>query len=141
MNGAEDFFALIELYNVTYWPVHIVTYLLGIAAVILALKKTPYSDRIISAILASLWLWSGLVFLIVFFGPSTPTLFGFAVPGFWHVSGALFIIQSIVFLRFGVIRASIGYGFEGDRYAMVGAVALIYAMIVYPGAGYLIPIV
>ncbi|UCC73267.1 MAG: hypothetical protein JSV86_01500 [Gemmatimonadota bacterium] len=137
MSSAEDFFALVEMYNVTYWPVHVVTFLLGITAVILALKKGAYSDRIVSAILASLWLWSGIVFFMIYFSDLTPTLFGFAPPGFSYASGALFIIQSIIFLYFGVIRDSIAYGFEGDLYAKVGLVAIVYAMIVYPIIGYI----
>ncbi len=137
MTSAEDFFALIATYNVVYWPVHVVTFLLGVTAVFLALKKAAHSDRIISAILATLWLWAGLVFFISFFGPSTPTLFGIAVPGFWYASGALFVIQGIVFLYFGVVRSSIGYGFEGDSYAIAGIAAIVYAMIVYPIIGYL----
>ncbi|MEN8158854.1 MAG: DUF6064 family protein, partial [Myxococcota bacterium] len=66
-----------------------------------------------------------------------PTIFGFAVPGFWYASGALFIIQSIVFLYFGVTRGSIAYGSEGDTYTIVGIVAIVYAMIVYPIIGYI----
>ncbi len=137
MNSAEEFFTLIEAYNVVYWPVHIVTFLMGVTAVVLALKKAAHSDRIISAILAALWLWAGLVFFISFFGPSTPTIFGIAVPGFWYASGALFVIQGIVFLYLGVVGSSIGYAFEGNHYAIAGIVAIVYAMVVYPIIGYL----
>lgn len=137
MSSAEEFFALVELYNVTYWPVQVVTFLLGVSAVVLTMTRTAYSDRAISAILASLWLWSGIVFLVVFFSDLTPTLFGFAVPGFAYASGALFIIQSILFLYFGVIRGSLAYGSEGGPYATVGFVTIVYAMIVYPLVGYI----
>jgi hypothetical protein len=136
MSSADEFFALIELYNVTYWPMHVVTFLLGVSAVILTLKRAVYSDRIISAILASLWLWSGIVFFMIFFSDMTITLFGFTPPGFPYVSGALFIIQSILFLYFGVIRGSVAYGSEGGPYATVGLVAIVYAMVVYPIIGY-----
>lgn len=137
MSSASEFFALVEQYNLIYWPAHVVTFLLGITALILTLWKAAYSDRVISAILALLWLWSGVVFLMVFFRDLTPTLFGFAVPGFAQASGALFILQSLVFLYFGVIRSSIVYGFAGDPYARVGLVAIAYAMIIYPIIGYL----
>jgi hypothetical protein len=136
VSSAGEFFALLESYNVVYWPVHVVTFVLGITAVILALKKAAHSDWIISTILASLWLWSGIVFLIVFFGPTTPTIFGINMPGFWHAAGALFIIQGVVFLHFGVIRGSLVFGSQGDTYATVGIVAIVYAMIVYPIIGY-----
>lgn len=137
MTSAEEFFTLIELYNVRVWPVHFVTFLLGVSAVILTLKRAVYSDRIISAILAFLWLWSGVVFFMVFFGDMTLTFLGFTPPGFAYVSGALFIIQSILFLYFGVIRGSLGYGSEGGPFATVGLVAIVYAMVVYPIIGYI----
>jgi hypothetical protein len=137
MSSAVEFFALLEAYNVIYWPVHVVTFLLGSAALILALIKATYADRVISAILASLWLWSGIVFFMVFFSDLSPTLFGFTIPGFAYASGALFIIQSILFLYFGVVRASIAYSYEGDPYAIAGIVAIVYAMIVYPLIGYI----
>lgn len=137
MNSAAEFFALTEAYNVIYWPVHVVTFLMGVAALILALVKATYADRVISVVLASLWLWSGVVFLILFFRDLSPTLFGFTPPGFAYASGGLFIIQSILFLYFGVIRASIAYSYEGDPYAIAGIVAIVYAMIVYPLIGYI----
>jgi len=136
MSSAEEFFALVELYNVTYWPVQVVTFLAGVSAVVLTMTRAAYSDRAISAILASLWLWSGIVFLMVFFRDLTPTLFGFAVPGFAYVSGALFVIQGILFLHFGVIRGDLSYGSEGGPYATIGFAAIVYAMIVYPIIGY-----
>ncbi len=137
MSSTEEFFALVELYNVAYWPVQVVTFLLGVSAVVLTMTRAAHSDRVISAILASLWLWSGIVFLVVFFGDLRPTLFGFAVPGFAYASGALFIIQSTLFLYFGVVRGAVGYGSEGGPYATVGFATIVYAMIVYPVIGYI----
>jgi hypothetical protein len=137
LSSADEFFALVELYNARYWPVHIVTFLLGVGALILMFARTAHSDRFISAILASLWLWSGIVFLMVFFSDLTPTLFGFAVPGFAYTSGALFIIQGILLLYFGVMRGSLAYGSRGGLYATIGFATVVYAMIVYPIIGYL----
>ncbi|UCC48722.1 MAG: hypothetical protein JSV41_00665 [Gemmatimonadota bacterium] len=136
MDGAEAFFDLIRSYNTAIWPVHILTFVLGVTAVILALRKTRESDKIISGILAFLWLWSGVVFLVVFLGPWTLVLSGFALSGFGYLSGALFIIQGTIFLYFGVIRASMSFKFAGDSHAVIGAVLVIYAMAIYPIVGY-----
>jgi hypothetical protein len=136
LSSAEEFFALVEVYNTKCWPVHIVTFLLGVGAVILTVVRAAYSDRIISAILASLWLWSGIVFLMTFFSDLTPELLTFAVPGFAYTSGALFVVQGILFLYFGVIRGFLAYRSEGGPFATVGLVAIVYAMVVYPIIGY-----
>lgn len=54
MESGESFFDLVRSYNAAIWPVHVLTVVLGIAAVILALKKTRESDKIIAGILAFL---------------------------------------------------------------------------------------
>ncbi|MCK4543000.1 MAG: hypothetical protein KAU17_12260, partial [Spirochaetales bacterium] len=105
-----------------------ITYLIGIAAVILAIKKTKYSDKIISGILAFLWLWSGIVLLMIFLGPiDYRNYFG----------GALWIIQSILFFIFGVVKPSLSFKFERDLYSIVGAIMIIYGLIFYPIIGFL----
>ena len=40
----DQFFGVFEQYNQAIWPIHIVAYILGIAAIILTVKKTRYSD-------------------------------------------------------------------------------------------------
>jgi hypothetical protein len=136
MGSVEGFFGLVRSYNMAIWPMHILTFVLGVGAVILALRRPRYSDKIISGILAFLWLWSGVVFLMVFLGPWTLVLSGFALPGFGYLSGALFIIQGTIFLYFGVIRPSMSFKFAGNSHAVIGAVLVIYAMAIYPIVGY-----
>ena len=115
-------------YHAAIWPMVAITYLIGIAAVILAIKKTKYSDKIISGILAFLWLWSGIVLLMIFLGPiDYRNYFG----------GALWIIQSILFFIFGVVKPSLSFKFERDLYSIVGAIMIIYGLIFYPIIGFL----
>lgn len=136
MESIESFFDLIRSYNTAIWPVHVLTFVLGIAAVILALKKTRESDRIIAGILAFLWLWSGVVFLMVFLGSWTPIFFGVALPGFGYLSGVLFITQSAIFGYFGVIRRSLSFELTADIPGLIGTVMVFYAMAFYPIVGY-----
>ena len=136
MENVEGFFDLIRSYNTAIWPMHVLTLVLGVAAAILALKKTRESDRIISSILAFLWLWSGVVFLMVFLGSWIPTFFGFALPGFGYLSGVLFITQSAIFGYFGVIRRSLSFRLTADIPGLIGTVMVVYAMAIYPIVGY-----
>lgn len=50
-----QFFAVLEAYNRAIWPGQIAAYVLGILAVVLALRRSAPSDRIISTILAGFW--------------------------------------------------------------------------------------
>ena len=56
---AEQFLEIFEKYNLAIWPMQVIAYLLSIAAVLLAIKKIRYSDRIISAVLSCYWVWMG----------------------------------------------------------------------------------
>ncbi|KPK77815.1 MAG: hypothetical protein AMS25_16515 [Gemmatimonas sp. SM23_52] len=136
MDSVQVFFDLIRSYNTAIWPVHVLTLVLGVTALVLAVRKTRESDKIISGILAFLWLWSGVVFLMVFLGPWTPILLGFALPGFGYMSGALFIVQGIVFLWFGVVRSTLSFKLTADIHGVIGAVLIAYAVVIYPIVGY-----
>jgi hypothetical protein len=136
MESGEGFFDLIRSYNTTIWPMHVLTIVLGVAAVILALRKIRGSDKMIAAILALLWLWSGVVFLVIFLGSWTPTFFGFAVPGFGYLSGVLFVMQGGIFVYFGVLRSSLSFKPSADVQGVIGTVMVGYAVVVYPIIGW-----
>lgn len=64
---AGQFLGVLENYNLAIWLMQVIAHLLGIAAVLLAIKKIGYSDRIISAILSFYWLWMGVVYHLMYF--------------------------------------------------------------------------
>ncbi len=119
----EQFLELITGYNQAVWPMHIVAYILGIAALVFAIKETKYSSKITSAILAFFWLWGGIVFSIMF------------VSKIWKLnigSGILFIIQAILFLLLGVFKSNLQFRFRSDVYGVIGIIFIAYAIIGYP---------
>jgi len=116
-------------YNLVMWPMVIVTYLLGAIALVLAVKKTKYSNRTISGILVFLWLWAGIVSCVVFFA------WMFGGGAMWYFSGLIFVVGGILFLVFGVIRSSLSFKFTGDSYNILGAVIVVYSMLIYPIIG------
>jgi len=134
---AEDFFSTLQTYNETVIPLTILTFALGVAAVFLASRKTKHSGRIISLILSFLWIWSGVVFFILFYGSQEVVFLNVTMPGVWYLSGVLWIIQSFVFLFVGVFRSSLSFKLGSDRQSVIGAVMIIYAMIIYPLIGLL----
>ena len=48
----EGFLITLEKYNIDIWPLQIFSYILGIAAIVLAIKRTRFSNRAISLILS-----------------------------------------------------------------------------------------
>jgi len=116
---------VLEKYNLAIWPMQVVAYILGIAILFLIVKKTKHASRISAAMLSFLWLWNGIVFFLLYFGPLfTPSYF----------FGALFIIQGFLFLG-TVIKPRLSFGSERSGYSVVGILFIAYAMVGYPVLG------
>ena len=125
----DQFLGVFEQYNQAIWPMHIVAYILGSAALALVVKKTPYSDRGISLILAFFWAWVGIVYQLMYFSAINGAALGF---------GVLFIVQAVLWLVFGVIRPKLSFQWATNPYMIIGAVLIVYAMLVYPILGTLL---
>jgi len=124
----DQFMSVIEQYNQTVWPMPIILNLLGLVAVFLAVKKSALSNRLIAAILAFFWLWIGIAYHLAFFTAINPAAYAFA---------ALNVIQGILFLIFGVFSQRLSFRFKSDVNAFIGALLILYAMVIYPLLGYL----
>jgi hypothetical protein len=124
----EILLGVFEDYNLAVWPMQIVAYILGIGALFFALRKTPHTNRVVPAVLSFLWLWTGIGFFLLAFGPAYTPAYGF---------GVLFIIQGILFLL-SAFRPRLSFGYRGDVYAIAGLVMIAYAMIGYPAVGYIL---
>jgi hypothetical protein len=134
----EDFYSTLQAYNEAVLPIMIFTYLLGIFAIYLALKKSNNSSKMISAVFSFIWIWSGVVFFIIFFGPMEAEFLGQTMSGIWYLGGALFIVQGILFLVFGMARDSLSFRMAGDgKNSVFGVILITYAMIIYPIIGFL----
>jgi hypothetical protein len=125
----EQFLEVFKNYNLAIWPIQIIAYVIGAIALILAVKKTGQSDRIISGILSVFWLWMGIVYHIMYFSPINKPA---------YVFGAIFIIQGILFAIVGGIRGRISFHLNSNIHSIVGGVFILYAMVVYPIIGYLL---
>ncbi len=123
----EQFLEVFKNYNQAVFPMHIGLYLIGGVAIYLALNPNPKSDKIISLILAFFWLWMGIVYHLIFFT---------AINKAAYLFGAFFIIQSILFLIFGVFQNKLSFHLRSDRYGITGITLIVFAVIVYPILGY-----
>lgn len=122
----DQFLEVFKSYNIAIWPTQVVAYVLGGWAVFVAMRKSWRGGRMISLVLGAFWLWMGLLYHIKFFAPINTVAYGF---------GVLFIIQGLLFLVAGVWQSKFDFQFKTNSKGIVGALLIIYAMVVYPLIG------
>lgn len=124
----KQFFAVFRDYNDHVWPTQIILFSLALLIIFLILAKRN-SDKIITLILSSLWLWMGIVYHLIFFTGINKAAYFF---------GALFIIQGLLFFVTGVVKNEISFRFKLGISGISGAALIVYALILYPLIGYLL---
>jgi hypothetical protein len=124
----EQFIDVFVRYNQAIWPMQLIAYALGLAAVFLAFRKNGHSGITVSLILSFFWLWMGVVYHWMYFSGINKAAFLF---------GALFVLQGVFFLVAGAVQKKLSFGFKPGFYAVTGIFFIVYAMLVYPVLGYL----
>jgi hypothetical protein len=123
----EQFLAVFKTYNQAVFPMQVVLYLISTIAIYLAIKPNQQSDKVISIILAFFWLWMGIVYHLIFFT---------AINKAAYLFGALFILQSVLFIYLGVFQNKLSFKLRGDIYGITGIILISFALIIYPILGY-----
>lgn len=124
----EQFLAVFVSYNTAVWPAQVLLNILALTAVILCFRPAPPS-KAIAAILAAFWLWTGIVYHLSFFASVNPAA---------QIFGVLCVAQALVFLIAGVIRSQLSFRYPSSFHGFVGALMIIYGLLVYPVVGYFI---
>lgn len=122
----EQFVSVFADYNVGVWPAQILAYLLGLSMVILLLRQSRNSDRIIGGGLAAMWVWTGAVYHWLYFSPINSAALIF---------GALFVMQCAAFFLAAVVRDDLRFGPSAAPTAWLGWAFVLYAAILYPLLG------
>jgi hypothetical protein len=118
----DQFLSVFVDYNTAIWPVQVVAYLLGCLAIVLLLWKAPHADRITAAILATMWLWTGIAYHGIFFSTINKAAYLF---------GTLFVIEGAYLLYSGVYHHRLRFSLASGPAAWVGVALVIYAAILY----------
>lgn len=124
--STEQFLGVFAAYNGAVWPMQAVLTTAALFAAVVALRGRR-SPRLVVAILASLWAWSGIAYHLFFFSP---------INGVAVVFGALFLIQAGLFGK-AAIDGSFVPWFTTSVKGWTGAVLMAYALIGYPIASLL----
>lgn len=123
----DQFLEIFKNYNLAVFPMQIVLYFLSLIAIFLTIRPAFKHNKIISGILAFLWIWVGVVYHIIFF-----TSINYAA----YLFGTVFILQGILFLIYGIFRNKLSFRFHPGIFGYTGALLIIFALIVYPVIGY-----
>jgi hypothetical protein len=124
----EQFLQVFQSYNQAVYPLQWILFFLAVAAVFLALKPGSFSNRVIAALLASLWLWMGVAYHLFFFTHINVAAYLF---------GFLCVIQALILFISGVIRRELNFSPRLNTSGIVGGVLITYALIIYPVLGYI----
>jgi len=122
----EQFLSVFVNYNTAIWPAQVGAYLLGCLAVVLLFWKASHADRTTAGILATMWLWTGIVYHGIFFSTINKAAYLFCT---------LFVIQGAYLLYLGVYHDRLRFSLEPGTTARVGVALVIYAAILYPLIG------
>lgn len=123
----DEFLGVFAHYNLTVWPAQVLLYGVAVCAIGLAIQQRFDASGAISVILAALWLWSGVVYHLIFFSTVNKPAYLFA---------ALFIAQSISVMYMGVWRRELRFRFSGNLSGLVGGGLVLYALVIYPTLNY-----
>ncbi len=122
----EQFLSVFANYNQGVWPAQVAAYLLGLAAVVAVVLHARPAGRVVGAVLAAMWVWTGVAYHGLYFSAiNKPAL----------LFGALFALQGGLFAYAAVARNRLAFhGTAGPR-AWVGWGLVFYAGVLYPLIG------
>jgi Family of unknown function (DUF6064) len=125
--SVDEFFDVFERYNLSLWPMQVFFFILALFALVVLFRRRKNSSQIVMSILAFLWGWMGLVYHIMYFSSINKAAYLF---------GIIFLIQSFLFLYFGVIRKQVQLAFNLNLSGVIALLLITYSLIFYPLIGH-----
>ena len=124
----DQFLGVFRAYNGAIGIARIILLGIAVVTVMLAYSDRAWRHRVIAALLAVLWLWSGVVYHWAFFSAINPAA---------RLFGGLFIVQAAVLVVFGVVRGRWTFDPRRAPGAGLGWLLVVYALAVYPLLGWM----
>lgn len=119
----QEFFEVFGRYNEAVMPLQIALFLLALSAFGALMVRGRDCDRVISAILAVLWLWMGVVYHLVYFREINPAATAF---------GVVFIAAAAIFAWVGVVQRRLVFDCASRTRRIAGHALIVYALVIYP---------
>jgi len=114
-------------YNERIWPMQVVGFALGLLTLVPLFRSGRVWDRVVTGVLAFLWLWLGLVF----WREAAATM------AMLYAPTVLFAVQGALFL-YALVRDRITYGSVELIHTAIGLAFIAYALLGYPLVGLLV---
>jgi hypothetical protein len=125
----QEFLAVFAAYNQAVWPAQLALHLAAVASVAALALRGRLPSRLISATLALLWAWAGIVYHVGHFAAVNPAANLFA---------GLFVVGAAVFAWEGVVRSRLHFALSATPRAALGFALVAYALAGYPVLGVLL---
>jgi hypothetical protein len=125
--SVAEFLKVFELYNLAIWPAQILAYVAGLAVVGLVAKRSRHAGPVAAAVLAAMWLLNGVGYHLAFFSEINRAAMFF---------GAMFIVQALLIAWVGLVARRFQFAIRMDASTLVAALAVAYALVVYPLLGW-----
>ena len=119
----DEFFGMFAAYNAAIWPLQVLAYLLGLAAVGLAFRRRRGAAPAILWILAAMWAVNGIGYHWAFFAEVNPAA---------RIFGALFVLEAGLLAAAPWLAPDVRFAPRGDVRTVAGLVLVVFAMLVYP---------
>lgn len=123
----EQFLAVFARYNEAVWPMQILLNAAALLCVGLLFRPSVWASRASYLILSFLWAWMAIAYHFAFFSDINPAAWAF---------GAIFLLGSAVFACTGMVRADVSLRLVFGPRSIVGAVLIVFALVLYPVIGY-----
>jgi hypothetical protein len=128
MKQQDELLSLFADYNPAIWPLHLVAYVAAATVLVLiVVRPSRMTDRLVVGFLAGLWLFIGVVFQGIYVRDVDATLS--------VVYAAIFVAQAVLLVGVGVIGDRVVFRVERTPAAIIGAAAIAYSLVVYPLLG------
>lgn len=122
----RTYYRLFELYNVEWWPLHLLAFALGVAVLALGRRGGEGAGRALAVILALCWLWVGWVF------------HGQRYAGINLAAGYFawaFVGQALLLLWLGALRGKLAPARASSLQRRAGVGLVLFALLVFPLIG------
>jgi hypothetical protein len=124
-----EFFAVFARFNGAIWPLQWTAAIAGVAAVYLLFFGGERANRMVAAIAAALWAFTGIAYHWFYFSDINPAAWIF---------GSLFVVEAIILAWEGGVRGRIRFRLERSSNSALSLLLLAYALVVYPLIGLLV---
>lgn len=123
----EQFFNVIEKYNEAIFPSQLIILLLAFISLISLHSKFSAKDKITGLFLGILWIWTGVVYHLIYFTAINKAAFLF---------GLIFILQGLLILFNVFGKNRLNFNFTSDIKGYSGYFLILYGLIIYPIISY-----